>query len=321
MRGEKRIYREHSLLGFQTEFSSEEACLAYLKKIRWPHGFRCPRCGNDDAWFIKTRNLLDCKRCRAKISLTAGTIFHKTRTPLVKWYWLIYHMAMKKVGVSISEMQRELEIKDYKTAWLMAHKVRAAMAERTVRYSLAGLIKMDYSFFRLGRRKLQETGDQRTTVLCAVALVRDLQGIEKPGFAHMQVVAEDSLEATERFLQSVGCGRDTDEGEQLLKQIEEWGWRPCGDVVREHFQIVVRGSKDEMKFLPWVLRVISNAKAVILAAHRGVSDKHLQAYLSEICYRFNHRFWERELFDRLLQACVLSETVTYRQLTDVEAFL
>ncbi len=65
---------------------------------------------------INTRNILDCKSCSAKISLTAGTIFHKTRTPLVKWYWLIYHMAMYKVGVSISEMQRALEIRDYKTA-------------------------------------------------------------------------------------------------------------------------------------------------------------------------------------------------------------
>ncbi len=235
---------------------------------------------------------------------------------MVKWYWLIYHMAMKKVGVSISEMQRQLEIKDYKTAWLMAHKVRVAMAEKTVRYSLAGLIKMDYSFFRPGKRRVEDTSDQRSTVLCAVALFRDPQGVEKPGFAHMQVVTGDSLETLERFLESVGCGRDTDEGEQLLKEVEEQGWRPCGDIVREHFQIIVRGSKGEGKFLPWVLRVISNVKAVILGAHRGVSDKHLQAYLSEICFRFNHRFWERELFDRLLQACVFSETVTYNQLTD-----
>jgi predicted RNA-binding Zn-ribbon protein involved in translation (DUF1610 family) len=68
------------------------------------------------------------------------------------------------------------------------------------------------------------------------------------------------------------------------------------------------------KLLPWIHRVISNAKAVIRGAHRGVSEKHLQASLSEICYRFNRRFWEKQLFDRLVKACISSETITHEQL-------
>jgi len=58
-----------------------------------------------------------------QVSLTAGTIFHKSKTPLLKWFWLIYRMATSKTGVSIAEMRRELEINDYKTIWVMAHKV------------------------------------------------------------------------------------------------------------------------------------------------------------------------------------------------------
>ena len=58
-----------------------------------------------------------------------------------------------------------------------------------------------------------------------------------------------------------------------------------------------------------------STKAVIRGPHRGVSEKHLQAYLSEITYRFNRRFWEKELFDRLIQACVSAETITYKRLT------
>jgi len=107
-----KIYRERSLLEFQKAFATEEACAQHLKEVRWPDGFVCPRCGHGEAWFIRTRKILDCKACRAQTSLTAGTIFHKTRTPLLKWYWIIYHMALKKVGVSVSEMQRALEIKD-----------------------------------------------------------------------------------------------------------------------------------------------------------------------------------------------------------------
>jgi len=67
-------------------------------------------------------------------------------TPLLKWYWLVYHMAMAKVGVSVAQIQRMLEIKDYKTAWLMAHKIRKAMADRDAQYSLAGLAEMDETF-------------------------------------------------------------------------------------------------------------------------------------------------------------------------------
>ena len=110
-----KIYRKRSLLEFQKAFATEEACALHLKEVRWPDGFVCPRCGYGEAWFIRTRKILDCKACRAQTSLTAGTIFHKTRTPLLKWYWIIYHMALKKVGVSVSEMQRALEIKDYKS--------------------------------------------------------------------------------------------------------------------------------------------------------------------------------------------------------------
>lgn len=129
-------YSEYSLLSFQKEFFTEQAFVKHLRAIRWPDRFRCPRCGYDKAWFISTRNILDFKRYRAKISLTARTIFHKTRTPLVRWYWLIYTMATHKVGVSISEMKRVLEIKDYKTAWLMANKVRKTIEGRDSKYSL-----------------------------------------------------------------------------------------------------------------------------------------------------------------------------------------
>jgi hypothetical protein len=81
-----------------------------------------------------------------------------------------------------------------------------------------------------------------------------------------------------------------------------------------HFKVVLRSSEDAGKLLPWVHRIITNAKSAIGGTHRGVSEKHLQAYLAEVCYRFNRRFWEKELFDRLVQACISTETVTYAEL-------
>ena len=317
-------YRERSLLEFQKEFSAEEACAQHLREMRWADSFKCPRCGHVEAWFIRTRNILDCKSCRAKISLTAGTIFHKTRTPLVKWYWLIYHMAMDKVGVSISEMQRVLEIRDYKTAWLMSHKVRKAMADRDAGYGLAGPVEMDDWFFGPKGHRKGRGSERKSTVLCAVSLYRDRRGEEKPGFAHMQVVDNASATTIESFLERLGYGPATEETQNLLEAIRTDGWGSYGKAIKgtalSHYKVVLRDPKSAGKLLPWVHRVISNAKAVIRGAHRGASEKHLQSYLSEICYRFNRRFWERELFDRLIKACVSTETITYSGLVQSKNF-
>ena len=315
-------YKKRSLIEFQNEFSTEEACVKHLREMRWPDGFRCPRCGHNEAWLIRTRNVLDCKSCRTKTSLTAGTIFHKSRTPLVKWYWLIYHMAMDKVGVSISEMQRVLEIRDYKTAWLMAHKVRKAMADRDAGYSLAGLVEMDDSFFGPKGHKTGRGSERKSTVLCAVSLYQDRNGQERPGFAHMKVVDNATAGTIQSFLERLGYGPKTKESQRLLEAIRTDGWRSYGKAIKgenmTHYKVVLRDPKAAGRLLPWVHRVISNAKAVIRGAHRGVSEKHLQPYLSEICYRFNRRFWERELFDRLIKACVSTETITYPQLVSNE---
>jgi hypothetical protein len=228
-------------------------------------------------------------------------------------------MAQKKVGVSVSEMQRALEIKDYKTAWLMAHKIRKAMTDRDARYQLAGLVEMDESFFGPPGQKRGRGSERKITVLCAVSRYRDQKGRERPGFAHMRVVENASAASIEGFLERLGCGPRTSEGRQMLEAIRTDGWRSYGRVAQDkgltHCKVVLRDPKAAGRLLPWIHRVISNAKAVIRGVHRGVSEKHLPAYLSEICYRFNRRFWENELFDRLVKACISTETVTYHQLT------
>jgi hypothetical protein len=234
-------------------------------------------------------------------------------------------MAMAKVGVSISEMQRILEIRDYKTAWLMAHKVRKAMADRDAGYSLAGLVEMDESFFGPKGSKKGRGSERKSTVLCAVSLYRDRKGEERPGFAHMRVVDNASAKTIENFLERLGYGHMNQERKNLLKAIRTDGWRSYGKAIKgqnlSHYKVVLQDPKAAGRLLPWVHRVISNAKAVIRGSHRGVSEKHLQSYLSEICYRFNRRFWERELFDRLIKACVSTETMTYSQLVKTKKLL
>ena len=88
-------YEGRSLLEFQKAFTNDEDCAKHLMIQRWENDFICPKCGNKEFWYLTTRKLYECRNCHLQTSATAGTIFHKTRVPLLKWYWLIYHMAMK----------------------------------------------------------------------------------------------------------------------------------------------------------------------------------------------------------------------------------
>ena len=117
-RQERPKYEDMNLLLFQEEFKTSEDCQRWLFNTRWPNGYKCPNCGHEKYLQISTRNLYKCTKCKYQASVTAGTIFHKTKTPLIKWFWLIFRMSTSKTGVSIAEMQRELEIKDYKTIWV-----------------------------------------------------------------------------------------------------------------------------------------------------------------------------------------------------------
>ena len=152
-----------NLLKFQRKFSTVKACQKHLFKLRWPKGYQCPRCGHRQASFIRTRNLYQCCSCRYQVSLTAGTVMHKTRTPLTKWFWMIWLMGRQKSGISMLCLQRMLEIKTYKTVWTMGHKIRQAMTERDANYKLAGLIEMDDTYFgapKPGKRGRGAAGSQ-----------------------------------------------------------------------------------------------------------------------------------------------------------------
>jgi len=312
-------YVEYSFRKFQTTFSNNEECEKHLRDQR-EKGFKCPRCGYDKAWYLTKRKLFDCKKCRFQTSLTAGTIFHGTKIPLVKWYLLIYRMAMTEHQISASEVKGILEIKHYRTAWLTAHKVRKAMKvmkDRSVVYRLVGLIWVDESFFGIKESRKTCGSKRKSTVLCAMLISRDLIGEERL-VTHMQVMDNVSADNVEKFLNNKSIFvRISEKGKQLLEAIrnDKWKLYSSGPKDNEPYQIKVLSldSKDDKKLWDCV-SFMSSLKADIKRTHRTVSEKHLQSYLSEFCYRFNHRFRKKELFDRLLQACISAKTVTYNDL-------
>jgi transposase-like protein len=293
-----------NLIKFQKKFSTEKACQKHLFRLRWPTGFECPRCGNRKASFIRTRRFYQCCSCRYQASLTAGTVFHKTRTPLTKWFWLILLMGRQKSGISMLSLQRLLEIKSYKTIWTMGHKIRKAMADRDASYQLAGLLEMDDAFFgpsKPGKRGRGAVG--KAKVVVAVETDQD-----RPRFAKMRQVQEVS--AQELVSHFKNCLMD-----DVIIRTD--GWRAYRSLVsdpQQHEPTVVGSGANAVKVLPWVHALIANAKGNLRGVHHGVSPKHLSRYLAEFCYRFNRRFWESQMFNRILNACIITSTITFAEL-------
>jgi ribosomal protein L37AE/L43A len=114
-------------MGFQTRFATEDACREYLFDCRWPDGFVCPGCGGLSAGQATRRHLWICTACKLQTSVTAGTVMHATRTPLRTWFWAAYLVATHHPGISAKQLQRQLDLPRYETAWLILHKLRRAM--------------------------------------------------------------------------------------------------------------------------------------------------------------------------------------------------
>ena len=115
--------------GISTFIPDEMACARHLERIRWPEGFKCPSCGHvGEPWRLQARpRVLECRQCGKQVSLTAGTIMHRTQQPLPIWFWAAYLVTTQTPGMSALQFQKQLGIKRYETAFLMLHKLRAAM--------------------------------------------------------------------------------------------------------------------------------------------------------------------------------------------------
>src|SRR6266480_1870414 len=150
---------------FQAWFRTDADCLDYLEWMRWPRGFVCPGCGNGGGWRLGDGRLM-CAACGHRTSVTAGTIFDRTRTPLTVWFTACWSFATAKDGISALSLQRSLEIGSQQTAWAMLHRLRSVLV-RPGRELLAGTVEVDETYIggeepglRGGRARLRPPAAQ-----------------------------------------------------------------------------------------------------------------------------------------------------------------
>lgn len=255
---------------------------------------------------IESREKYECTNpdCRHQTSITAGTIFHKTRTPLSIWFWVIFLVAKDKRGVSATSVSKEFPV-SYPTAWTMLHKIRKAMSDRDSHYDLSGIVEVDEGYFGTPTKgKKRGRGTEQSKVLVSVSVNKE----GKPYFAKMEVIddlTKNTIQGTitQQIRQNSTIKTD---GFRSYSRLEEKGFL---------HDIVIPVDIDITEILKSVHTLISNTKAFVAGTYHGLGKKYLQKYLDEYCYRLNRRFWQSQLFDRLLTACINTHTITFPELT------
>jgi transposase-like protein len=292
-----------NILDFQKKFGSDDACRDHLFKIRWPDGLTCPECGGSRFYKITKRNIYECG-CGRQVSLTAGTVMHGSHLPLTKWFWAIYLCGQDKRGVSALRLKKELNVA-YQSAWLMLQKIRRAMGGRDSGYLLAGIVETDEMYVGgPGKGGKRGRGTDKTPVQVAVSL--DGKGF--PRFVKMEPLNDLTGESMQDFVVrniEEGAVIKTDNYHSYIKAFNGQSY------THEPEKFEINGNPEHLK---WLHRVAGNAKAFIPGTYHGLGKKHLRAYLNEFCFRFNRRIFLGQIFNRLLNACMVTCPITYLEL-------
>lgn len=293
MSGNKRSDREErigvipsfeSFEAFCQHFNTEAACVQALFDARWPDGFRCPHCSHPRFSTIRTRRLplYECLACGHQTSIISGTIMQGSSTKLTRWFQAMFLMAQPG-GISAIRLAEIVQV-TYKTAWLIAHKIRHAMQQANSQRRLEGTVRIQCAFYGYF-----SYFDARQPLIIGATMDSQHQPlhlkIEHPQPNH---VMNNSRTITESgILQFVD--------RHLSRHANLERPRP---VTPYHPLIRVRKALTK-----WLNQT-----------YQGIGAKHLQAYSDEYAYRYNLQTESKPVFPKLLHGCAAAPVLIYREL-------
>lgn len=284
---------------FRSWFPEDLSCREYLGRVRWPAGFSCPRCGCGGSWRTG-RGLWMCAECGLKTSVTAGTIFHRSHTPLSTWFAAIWFVTSSKNGISARSLCDLLGFGSYETAWAWLHKMRRAMV-RPDRDLLGGTVELDQSF--VGGRSTGNLGGSSDKLPITIAVERLPNG--RLGRARLQAAPRNGgLDMIDFATEVISPGATVcTDGARVLRRLADLGY------THHVTPSTKNGAKvdDPDAVMPGPHLVSSLLKRWIAGTLQyRVSQQHLPYYLDEFTFRFNRRTSRARgmLFYRLLQQAV-----------------
>lgn len=288
---------------FEKMFTKEEQCLAYLKELRFANGYSCRKCHHNEYW-INIRGLLVCKSCKDELSITAGTIFHRSKLPLTIIFRALWWMVAQKNGVSAVGLQRVLGLGSYRTAWAWLHKFRRLMVFPD-RDRLSGNIEIDETL--VGGKKAGKRGrgaEGKTLVVIAVELMK-----KGTGRVRLSVLSDASKKSLAKFIKE-----NIKEGSTIITD----GWKGYTGISKKGYQHIIEDKTkmlDDQEILPNVHRIASLLKRWLLGTHQNfIGEQYLSYYLDEYTFRYNRRKSNSRglLFQRLIEQSVVHVPVEYK---------
>jgi transposase-like protein len=299
-----------TLRQFQSDFATEEACEKYLAGCRWPEGFICPRCGNRRAYDLVNQRRWQCASCRHQVSLTAGTVLHKTKIPLTHWFWAAYLMTTDKRGVSALLIQRQLGLSRYETAWMLLHKLRRAMVN-VAREPLYGEVEVDETWVggeQAGLRGSRQLKGRRAALVLVVVEKRG----RGSGRVRLKVIPDFKGKTIIPFLnQNVSPGSTIyTDGLKSFEGLTDAGFKHIARTQPLRSELR-KGAKSAV---PLADRAIGNLQQWLIGTYHGVSKPQLQVYLDEFVFRHNRRKTPAAAFQTLLGLGTGRKSTEYEQI-------
>jgi hypothetical protein len=290
-----------SLSEFEQRFGDEAACAEYLAAARWPDGFVCPSCAGTKGWRLETEPwTYECVRCGRQTSVTAGTIMHHSKLPLTTWFWAAYVLATQPKGISALQLQRELGLGSYKTAWLLCAKLRRSMVAPEG-ILLSGLVEIDKTEITW-RAKDDTVADDGCSNQGKMQVIGAVEVEElRLGRLRLDALPDASATSLHAFL-AANIAPDA-----TIKADVRSGFFGASATNNDRHVISAKAT-------PWIHRVFADLEVWVLGVPHGLRRQHLQSYLDEFVFRFNGRRARDAAFASLLGVAAAHQPLTYKML-------
>lgn len=308
------------LVDFFNNYPSEVDCKLKFKEIREKQGVICKKCqSKNDYWWLKSKELYECKKCGFRMSLKSGTVLENSKLPYQYWFIAFHLMTSTKKTLSALEMQRQLGHEYYECIWAMMHKIRLVMGKRDDLYTLRDESEIDEAYYSTKyifdkdeftgqQEKLKRgKGSQKKTSVLVMASQKRVKrkALKKnqdssytmPKFLKMKVVEDGTIQEIQATTEKALDDRSSikaDKAKAYPKSFRKY----------ENVELYDMSKHESGKVLPWSSKAITNSKNLIKAVHHAIEAPYLQNYLNEFCFKYNRRYFGEKVFDRLVVAAV-----------------
>jgi transposase-like protein len=302
-------------LEFHAQFATEDACREYWMKVRWPQGIACRHCGCKNGKRRSGREEWQCASCRKETSPRAGTVLHNSPKPIRAWLLAMFHMSVNKQGISALRLQKLMGFGCYETALRWLRELRRVLAAVEASEKLGQEVEVDETL--LGGVEEGGKGPFQGKVLVVGAVEKKGAGC---GRVRLRALTARNVEQLCGFVEDV-VARGTivaTDGYQCYAPLAERGFfhdprtTTNGKGGNSSQLKVESGQKIAAVHLPRIHKVFSLVERIVLGAFQGsVSEKHLQSYLDEYCFRFNRRTTSAPLgiFQQVTARAVASQCI------------